>query len=352
MKIDIGESLVNSYLRHVKGCQIVQATWKPSENWPVGKDLTARARVEFDRIQRHPAFTEIFKTSFEHTLSQTEIDVLGLDQDQTIYAANVTFHEYGINFGSKTDTRNRVIKNLLRAYLAMICYFPRQKHVLMYCTPKVSEPTGEVIRDYFSILRNEFSSDRDEFIYLSNNDFRDQVLMTTLDSIREQFDTSELFLRSFKLLTAYASENSGEDDPVAAENQAEELSGLKVVNETGGQEVKDTGDPKVKENAEIGKVQTRVPKWFNHPAQNNSKILIRYMAMLEKSENVTLKQLAEECKDVKNFAVNFSQMNNIADKNHGKVFSLKGEIVSLWEPVRDFIIREYIEYKKSWYTGE
>ena len=30
MKIDIGESLVNSYLRHVKGCRIVQQNWKPS----------------------------------------------------------------------------------------------------------------------------------------------------------------------------------------------------------------------------------------------------------------------------------------------------------------------------------
>lgn len=118
MKIDIGESLVNSYLRHVVGCHIVQAGWKPSVNWPVEGAMNEKAKREFDRIQRHRAFTEIFKTPFEPTVLQTEIDVLGLDQENTVYAANVTFHEYGINFGSKTDTRNRVIKNLLRAYLA------------------------------------------------------------------------------------------------------------------------------------------------------------------------------------------------------------------------------------------
>ena len=34
MKIEIGESLCYSYLRHVKECWLVQANWKASENWP------------------------------------------------------------------------------------------------------------------------------------------------------------------------------------------------------------------------------------------------------------------------------------------------------------------------------
>ncbi len=349
MKIDIGESLVNSYLRHVKKCQIVQPAWKPSENWPVGRELYEKAGKEFDRIQRHPAFTEIFKTNFEHTLSQTEVDVLGLAPDNTLYAANVTFHEFGINFGSKTDTRNRVIKNLLRAYLAMICYFPGQKHVLMYCSPRVSDPTEQVINEYFKILRSEFSSNQDEFIYLSNNDFRDQILMGTLDCIQEQFDTSELFLRSFKLLTVYASEPAVKSEPVPEVGTSKPVSGGE------SSESRNTEKPideKGREGAEIEKVLNRIPKWFQHPTQNNSKILIRYMAMLEKSENVTLQQLAAECSDVKNFSGNFAQMNNVAEKNHGKVFCTRDEIVTLWEPVRDFIIREYIEFKKSYYSGE
>ena len=54
--------------------------------------------------------------------------------------------------------------------------------------------------------------------------------------------------------------------------------------------------------------------------------------------------------DVKNFMGNFAQMNNIADKNHGKVFAVTGDVVNLWEPVKDFIIQEYIEFKKSYYS--
>ena len=33
MKIEMGESLFYSWLRHVKECQIVQTNWKPSSQW-------------------------------------------------------------------------------------------------------------------------------------------------------------------------------------------------------------------------------------------------------------------------------------------------------------------------------
>ena len=33
MKIEIGESLTYSYLKHIEGCRIVQTNWKTSGNW-------------------------------------------------------------------------------------------------------------------------------------------------------------------------------------------------------------------------------------------------------------------------------------------------------------------------------
>ena len=400
MKIDIGESLVNSYLRHVKGCCIVQQNWKPSGNWIMREQQLELAHREFERIQKHKAFTEIFKTGFEATVRQTEIDVLGYTHDRTIYSANVTFHEYGINFGSRTDTRNRVIKNLLRAYLAMICYFPGYRHVFLYCSPKVTGATEDVLQEYFRILQEDFSSEHVSFRYLSNDLFRDQVMMQTLDMAQDQFDTSELFLRSFKLLTVYAGDLSeGEEprendgtrqepadevtsassrkkktvktasDPAAREKDpAGKRPDTPVVakeddqtDDSGdeGEEDDETGTPSglpvsdgELERKEIAKVKSRIPKWFKRPAQNNSKILIRFMEIHEKDENVTLRQLSDACPDVKNFPVNFSQMNKANGRNHGKVFTIEGNNVLLWEPVKDFIIREYIEFKKSYYQGE
>lgn len=366
MKIDIGESLVYSYLRHVKHCSIVQINWKPSGNWVTNPEHLELSSLEFERIQRHPAFVEIFKTGFEHTIRQTEIDVLGIDQEDTIYVANVTFHENGINFGAKTDTRNRVIKGLLRAYLAMKIYFPGKKYVFMFCSPKVMPNTEEILSGYFNILKRDFEDEQARFIYLSNEQFRDRVMMDTLDCIQDEFDTSELFLRSFKLLTVYAedqpSEAAGEVDSrqypsppsvetpaIQAENPETARIETSTETETEIPAPATNGSDSDREKNEILKVLSRIPKWFKHPDQTNSKILITYLNLLEKTEEVSLEQLSNACADVPRFQGNFAQMNNIAEKNHGKVFAYSGGLVTLWEPVKDFIIQQYIDFKKSYY---
>jgi hypothetical protein len=368
MKIDIGESLVYSYLRHVKNCLIVQINWKPSGNWVPDPQRVEIASREFERIQRHPAFIEIFKTGFENTLKQTEIDVLGTDGEDTVYAVNVAFHELGINFGARTDTRNRVIKNLLKAYLAMLVYFPGKKLRLIFSSPKVMPNTEKILRDYFKILKNDFDDELTRFLYISNDEFRDKMMMETLDCIQDEFDTSELFLRSFKLLTVYADETPGEVDSesnrkepeVIPENRGKDTrSALAEETHAEFQEKKETL-PEMTVDMEKGvdkfrnevlKVINRVPKWMKHPEQTNSKILIAFMNLLEKSEDVTYAKLTAACADVQKFSGNFTQMNNIADKNHGKVFSVVNGNVTLWEPVKEFIIQQYIEYKKSFYEG-
>ena len=51
--------------------------------------------------------------------------------------------------------------------------------------------------------------------------------------------------------------------------------------------------------------------------------------------------LADYCSGIKTFKSNFAQMKNFGEKNHGKVFELNGQIVTLWNPVKDNVIFEY-----------
>ena len=45
VKIEIGELLIYSWLRHVQGCVVTQINWKPSPTWEVAneRELTSRA---------------------------------------------------------------------------------------------------------------------------------------------------------------------------------------------------------------------------------------------------------------------------------------------------------------------
>ena len=98
---------------------------------------------------------------------------------------------------------------------------------------------------------------------------------------------------------------------------------------------------------ELNKVHRRVPKWFRNPSQNNSKILLCFLELSAQEPNVTTRLLRSKCYDVKDFDGNFNQMKNFGDKNHGKVFEEKNGVVTLWEPVSNFIIDQYEDFNPA-----
>jgi len=200
MKIEIGESLVYSYLRHEKKCLITQINWKPSGNWIIPEDVRDRAEHAFNKINKHHAFSDLFKSEFSQTIRQAEIDVLGIGQNNCIYAFEVAFHENGLQYGGKIETRNRVFKKLLRGYITLKCYFPDHKFYISFCSPKVNPATETHILDYFEILMHDFQSDDISFHYYSNDKFNTDIAQKTLAQTITEADSSELFARSIKLL--------------------------------------------------------------------------------------------------------------------------------------------------------
>lgn len=92
---------------------------------------------------------------------------------------------------------------------------------------------------------------------------------------------------------------------------------------------------------EINKVKRRVSKWKKNPKQYNSKILDAYFQMQKVDNSITEETFERHCKEAYgqnfSFLTNFSQMHNIAPKNHAKVFDVINGEIKLWNPVKDFI---------------
>ena len=200
----MGESLLQSYLKHVENCLISQTNWKTSSNWSV--DETCREQVEhiYSKIKKNNQFSDVFKNNeLDQILKQAEIDVLGINNQDTVFMVEVAFHEGGLNYGSKIETKNKIFEKLLRAYLIGLSYFPGKKYEIIFATPKTNPATGELIKDYFEILEREFSSDTVQFKFITNNEFKQQILLPTISSTDSDADTGELFLRSYKLLNMF-----------------------------------------------------------------------------------------------------------------------------------------------------
>jgi hypothetical protein len=204
MKIEVGESLGYSYLRHVKECWLVQANWKVSESWPkhspnTNPDTNTELENLFREMQdEFDSDGKVFKkTKDVHQLvKQAEIDIVGVDFSGGVHALEIAFHERGLRYGADPD--KRILKKLLRTYLILRAYHgPHRKLHISFLSPKVNPGVAKPLTTVFNRLRQRYPEVT--WSLLINGEFRDKVLQATLDAAETTADSSELFVRATRL---------------------------------------------------------------------------------------------------------------------------------------------------------
>jgi hypothetical protein len=203
MKIEIGESLICSYLKHIEGCRIVQTNWKTSGQWSVTEYDKEQAKLLFEKIKESPSFSTIFKNnSFEQLIKQAEIDVLGLNTtENSIFGIDVAFHSAGLNYGNPTETASIVMKKIFRAIFIMQSYFKEfDKFNSYFVTPKANSPYKTLIDDLIIEAKDIINDDSISIEFISNEEFYLNMVDPLINNVFEEHDTMELFLRAVKLL--------------------------------------------------------------------------------------------------------------------------------------------------------
>ena len=210
MKIEIGESLCYSYLRHVKRCWLVQMNWKTSEHWDRQKPDSELESLFESMRERFDPDGSVFKQTKDvgQFLKQGEIDVVGVDQDESIHAMEIAFHEHGLNYGG--GVANRVVKKLLRTVLILRAYHPARRLHIYFASPVVHPAARQPLEKAFAKLRGEYPEI--EWRLLINHAFAEQLVRPTLHKAMSVADTSELFVRSAKLLELSGLLGVPEDD--------------------------------------------------------------------------------------------------------------------------------------------
>ena len=211
MKIEIGESLIFSWLRHVLGCPIAQANWKPSPTWPIRRELALAS--DFERIREIAAQRlgfEIFKrSSFQQFLRQAEIDVLGLrfgDAGLSAIAVDSAFHENGVQYGDLKETVGRILKKMIRTTFALDAYFDLDQADVVFATPKMHNAVRDALQGCWPELQSvladcgSLSAERLQLRIVTNGDFVEEIIQPVLDQMDHVADTSELFLRAQQLV--------------------------------------------------------------------------------------------------------------------------------------------------------
>ena len=222
MKIEIGESLLLSWLRHAKGCQLVQTNWKASVNsWDMmHEEVIQRIMDESNTYFKEEYGYEIYKgnASYEQLIQQAEIDVIGVAYEkdkQHIYAIDVAFHESGLNYGSKEETIMRVVKKTLRAAMCIYGYFGYSDGDIIFASPKIYNSVLEVLspcmQQVEQILHNNGLNYNIRLI--ANHEFEENILQPVLAATSLVADTSELFMRSLQMYNMFADKKQRSSTP-------------------------------------------------------------------------------------------------------------------------------------------
>ena len=201
MKIEIGESLMLSWLKHAKECKITQLNWKPSNNWTTYNDKAVEEL--YNKVILHfPVFKQ--NSSFEQIIKQAELDVLGLSYENNsvyYYAVDIAYHECGLNYGSKDETIERISKKLLRSAFLLYLYFDVNNGEIIFASPKINPAVYDDLEKQIYKI-SEFMSAQGfkyKFKLFANESFTENILNPIIQISSTVSDTSELFMRAFQL---------------------------------------------------------------------------------------------------------------------------------------------------------
>ena len=224
MKIEVGESLTLTYLKHIQGCRVVQTNWKTSGKWEISPEHEKQAEILFATIKKSKSFSEIFrdKKDLKGLIRQAEIDVLGIDLiNDAIWGVEVAIHSQGsgLNYGSgKEETIARVAKKLFKMIL-MKCYFSDfRKYNALFITPKMQPDMKASINSLIEEMNQEINDEAIQIKLISDEEFFTTIVQPIIAEDFKEHDTNELFSRVTTLLKLKYSFISNETNIKAEEN--------------------------------------------------------------------------------------------------------------------------------------
>lgn len=204
MKIEICESLLFSWLKYEKECQLVQTNWKaPTKEF--GKDLQKRQQLKkiFDDNKERFFASNVKDEQF---FKQAEADIVGFNFSTShLYFVDTAFHENGLGYSNNVE---RVVKKTFRNALLGLFYFSNIKSLtVIFATPKVKKETQDEINLEFLELKEIVSNVNleiaVEILFIGNSDFLTQIIQKTTFAAKKIADTSDLFIRGAKLMALF-----------------------------------------------------------------------------------------------------------------------------------------------------
>lgn len=240
MKIEMSESLVTSWLKHVKHCIVVNTNWKASPYWTpaitdqkISEICNAATHYFIDHKLRILEAGELDEhlngggnvCSWQSMLLQTECDAVGVahSQDETglhVYAVESAFHRNGVQYSKRKSTWSRldlsgadvtawnIALKLFKNALSMYRWYGKKNTSVVFVAPMSSVPVEQKIIEAVNVVKDfyhEIQLGFDFELYFEHatpgaaGSFSECVKSPVNLAASVVDDTSELYLRGHVL---------------------------------------------------------------------------------------------------------------------------------------------------------
>lgn len=202
MKLEMCESLMYSWMRHVMGCTIVQTNWKVSPEWQL-KNID-EVGLLLDLFSKQ---FNVFEnnSSLDQIIRQGECDVIGIDlsgSKNKIYAAEVAFHRNGLGYKNNIQ---KVTEKVIRTAFCIYLTTSIKKAEILFVSPRIANKVCDEIIKSLNDITNVFTNNGFDYKFrlIANKEFQDIILDPIMLASNSVDDTSELFLRSQQLIALF-----------------------------------------------------------------------------------------------------------------------------------------------------
>jgi hypothetical protein len=203
MKIEIGEFLILSWLRHVRGCAVTQMNWSPSPAWTVARERELRAAFEAVRRFADDAIgrSSFGKVDFGSFIRHARIDVLGLRLNRDsggieAIAVDSAINDTELPHGNAEETIVRLIERMTRAGFALAAYLDPRQASVVFATPWLAKAVRQEVQRHLALLEGRLAEQRDQaisrlrFRVIADADFADEIVQPVLQHVDTVADSS------------------------------------------------------------------------------------------------------------------------------------------------------------------
>ena len=208
MKIETLQTLLLSWLRSVKRCQLVQTNWKSSSKLELKhKEVLEQMIQNCSNVLKSKYGYNLHNgnSSKEQLFVQSERDLIGVSYDGSsqkhIYAIDAAFNEMELSYGTKEETVFRVIKKCIRTAICMYGYFDFDNGTIIFISPKINysvlDGINACINDIVFILKALGLNYKIQII--ANEDFTAKVLEPVINLFDDTQDTPQSFMENLQI---------------------------------------------------------------------------------------------------------------------------------------------------------